>query len=67
MSQLDISISFSHLISLLFVFYLFIYYVTYLLIYYWYNLKFRFLKDKALDVNMENFDNSVLLKKILKL
>jgi len=66
MSQLDVSISFNHLISLLFVFYLFIYYVSYILIYYWYNIKFRNLRSNILNIDTQFLDNSLLLKKILK-
>jgi len=67
MSQLDISISFSHLIGLLLCFYVFIHYIMVLVIQYWYNEKLRNLNQDELVQELSKIDNSILIKRILKL
>ena len=67
MSQLDISISFSHLFGLLFCFYLFIHYISINLIQYWYNNKLRSLSHEDLSLELKELDNTVIIKRILKL
>lgn len=67
MSQLDVSISFSHLCGLIFCFYIFIHYMSILLIQFWYNKKLRSLNDQELSKELSKLDKTVILKKILKL
>lgn len=67
MSQLDISISFSHLIGFLFCFYIFIHYVIVIVIQYWYNEKLRNLSQDELVQELAKIDNSIVIKRILKL
>nr|ALO20672.1 ATP synthase F0 subunit 8 [Catablema vesicarium] len=67
MSQLDVSISFSHLLGLIFCFYIFLHYVTILLVQFWYNQKLRSLDHEELSIQLEKLDNTVLIKRILKL
>nr|ALO20633.1 ATP synthase F0 subunit 8 [Melicertum octocostatum] len=67
MSQLDVSISFSHLCGLIICFYVFIHYVTIILIQFWYNQKLRSLSEEELMIQLEKLDNTVVLKRILKL
>jgi len=67
MSQLDISISFSHLIGLLICFYIFIHYIMIIVIQYWYNEKLRNLSQDELVQELTKIDNSILIKRILKL
>ena len=67
MSQLDISISFSHLIGFLLCFYIFIHYVMIIVIQYWYNEKLRNLSQDELAKELTKIDNSILIKRILKL
>ena len=67
MSQLDVSISFSHLCGLIFCFYIFIHYMSILLIQFWYNKKLRSLNDQELLEELSKLDKTIILKKILKL
>nr|YP_009905961.1 ATP synthase F0 subunit 8 [Spirocodon saltatrix]QLH56854.1 ATP synthase F0 subunit 8 [Spirocodon saltatrix] len=67
MSQLDISISFSQIIGLLFCFYIFIHYIVVLTIQFWYNKKLRSLGFEDFNLECEKLDNSILIKRILKL
>ena len=67
MSQLDISISFSQLIGLLFCFYMFLHYVIVLVVRYWYNKKLRSLSEEELSKEWVKIDNSIIIKRILKL
>lgn len=67
MSQLDVSISFSHLCGLIFCFYIFIHYMSILLIQFWYNKKLRSLNDQELSEELNKLDKTIILKKILKL
>lgn len=67
MSQLDISISFSHLFGLLLCFYVFIHYISVNLIQYWYNSKLRSLNYEELSIELEELDNTIIIKRILKL
>nr|CUS58602.1 TPA: ATP synthase F0 subunit 8 [Podocoryna carnea] len=67
MSQLDISISFSHLIGLVICFYIFIHYVSVLLIRFWYNQKLRSLDYEDLSVELKKLDDTIFIKRILKL
>lgn len=67
MSQLDVSISFSHLFGLILCFYIFIHYVAITLIQFWYNQKLRFLSDDELSNELNKLDKTVILKKILQL
>lgn len=67
MSQLDVSISFSNLIGLLFCFFVFIYFVVVITVQYWYNNKLRNLSSGELSKELIKIDNSVIIKRILKL
>lgn len=67
MSQLDVSISFSNLIGLLFCFSIFIYFVVIITVQYWYNNKLRNLNSEELSKKLIKIDNSVIIKRILKL
>nr|YP_004940448.1 ATP synthase F0 subunit 8 [Clava multicornis]AER54457.1 ATP synthase F0 subunit 8 [Clava multicornis] len=67
MSQLDISISFSHLIGLVICFYIFLHYVSILLVRFWYNQKLRSLDYEELNIELNKLDNSIFIKRILKL
>lgn len=67
MSQLDISISFSHLVVFLICFNIFIYWVGVNLLRYWYNIKLRSLEEEELTKQLDKLDNIVYLRKILKL
>lgn len=67
MSQLDVSISFSHLIVFLVCFYIFLHYITISLIKYWYNQKLRSLEYEELSKELKRLDNTIFIKKILKL
>lgn len=67
MSQLDISISFSQIVGLLFCFYVFTYYIILLITQYWYNNKLRFISEDDLKENLEKIDNNLIIKRILKL
>lgn len=67
MSQLDISISFSQIIGLLFCFYLFLHYVIILMVQHWYNKKLRSLSEEDFDKEWAKIDNSIIIKRILKL
>lgn len=67
MSQLDISISFSQLVGLLFCFYIFLHYVIVLTVRYWYNKKLRSLSEEELSKEWVKIDNSIIIKRILKL
>ena len=66
MSQLDMSISFYHIIDLILCFYIFIHLVSIILTKYSYNKKIRLsnLDFKNLSVNKNNID---FIKKILKI
>ena len=67
MSQLDVSISFSNLIGLLFCFSLFIYFVIVITVQYWYNEKLRNMNQEELSKELIKIDNSIIIKRILKL
>nr|ALO20685.1 ATP synthase F0 subunit 8 [Leuckartiara octona] len=67
MSQLDVSISFSHLFGLLFCFYIFLHYITIVLVQFWYNKKLRSLDHEELSIQLEKIDNTFFVKRILKL
>ena len=67
MSQLDISISFSHLCGLIFCFYVFLHYITVVLIKFWYNQKLRSLNHEELSIQLNKIDNTIFIKRILKL
>nr|ALO20646.1 ATP synthase F0 subunit 8 [Ptychogena lactea] len=67
MSQLDVSISFSHLCGLILCFYIFTHYITILLIQFWYNKKLRSLGEEELMEQLEKLDKTIILKRILKL
>lgn len=67
MSQLDTSISFSHFFGLILCFYVFLHYITIILIKFWYNQKLRSLEQEELEKQLEKLDNSILIKRILKL
>ena len=67
MSQLDLSISFSHLFGLIVCFYIFLHYTTILVIQYWYNNKLRFLEEAEMKKEVGQVEKSIILKKILKL
>lgn len=67
MSQLDLSISFSHLIGLIICFYIFLNFVTILLVKFWYNQKVRSLDFEELDNQLNKVDSNIFIKRILKL
>lgn len=67
MSQLDLSISFSHLLGLIMCFYIFLHYATVLMIQYWYNNKLRSFEKDEMKKEIEEIEKSIILKKILKL
>lgn len=67
MSQLDLSISFSHLLGLMICFYVFLHYTTVLIIQYWYNDKLRSLEEDEMKKEVKEIEKSIVLKKILKL
>lgn len=67
MSQLDVTISFSQLIGLIFFLYIFFYYVVILVIQYWYNDKLRNLSSQDLNKEFKKLDNTIILKRILKI
>nr|CUS58564.1 TPA: ATP synthase F0 subunit 8 [Hydractinia symbiolongicarpus] len=67
MSQLDLSISFSHLIGLIICFYIFLNFVTILLVKFWYNQKVRSLDFEELDNQLNKIDSNIFIKRILKL
>ena len=67
MSQLDLSISFSHLLGLIVCFYVFLHYTTILIIQYWYNNKLRLFEEDEMKKEIEEIEKSLILKKILKL
>ena len=64
MSQLDMSISFNNVIALVICFYIFLHYVVVL---FWYNQKLRLLSEEELLIQFNEIDNSIILKKILKM
>nr|UAV89293.1 ATP synthase F0 subunit 8 [Cladonema multiramosum] len=67
MSQLDISISFSQLIGLLFCFYFFIFYIINILITYFYNRRIRELElEKSKVFHKEESKSILVLREILK-
>lgn len=67
MSQLDISITFSHFCGLVLFLYVFLYYMVTLLIKFWYNKKLRSLDNENLRQELNKLDNNLIIKKILKL
>nr|YP_010889989.1 ATP synthase F0 subunit 8 [Bargmannia elongata]WJJ69976.1 ATP synthase F0 subunit 8 [Bargmannia elongata] len=66
MSQLDMSISFYHIIGLLFCFYIFIHLTLNILVKYWYNKKIRD-NDVFLSDFFKSDENLVFLKRIFKI
>lgn len=67
MSQLDVSITFSHLVIFLICFYIFLHFITISLIKYWYNQKLRSLEYEELTKELSKLDNTIFIKRILKL
>nr|WJJ70016.1 ATP synthase F0 subunit 8 [Physonectae sp.] len=66
MSQLDMSISFYHIIGLILCFYIFIHLVLIILTKYLYNKKIR-LNNIDLKIFLSNKDNINFIKRILKI
>nr|AER54597.1 ATP synthase F0 subunit 8 [Nemopsis bachei] len=67
MSQLDVSITFSHFFVFAFCFYVFLHYITVFLIKFWYNQKLRSLEHEELSLQLKKIDNTIFIKRILKL
>nr|ALO20620.1 ATP synthase F0 subunit 8 [Rathkea octopunctata] len=67
MSQLDFSITFTHFFGFLFCFYIFTHYLVVVLVRFWYNQKLRDLTGDELTEELKRVDNSVFIKRILKL
>jgi hypothetical protein len=67
MSQLDFSITFPHFFGFLFCFYIFTHYLVVVLVRFWYNQKLRDLTEDELAEELKRVDNSVFIKRILKL
>ena len=65
MSQLDISIFYSHLFGLLLTFYIFSHFIVLILTNYYYNYKLRNLESKIKFIKIENINNVNTLMKIL--
>ena len=66
MSQLDISIFYSHLFGLLLTFYIFSHFVVLVLTTYYYNDKLRNLESESKLIEVENVNNVNTLMKILE-
>ena len=66
MSQLDISIFYSHLFGLLLTFYIFSHLIILVLITYYYNDKLRNLESEFEMIEIENINNVNTLIKILE-
>lgn len=66
MSQLDISIFYSHLFGLLLVIYVFSHFVVIILSNYYYNIKLRNYKDDNLSVESSQINKVDTLLKILE-
>lgn len=65
MSQLDISIFYSHLFGLLLTFYIFSHFIVLILTNYYYNDKLRNLESEIKFIKTENINNVNTLMKIL--
>lgn len=66
MSQLDISIFYSHLFGLLLTFYIFSHFVVLVLTTYYYNNTLRNLESESELIEVENVKNVNILMKILE-
>ena len=66
MSQLDISIFYSHLFGLLLIIYIFSHFVVIILSNYYYNIKLRNYKDDNLSVESSQINKVNTLLKILE-
>ena len=66
MSQLDISIFYSHLFGLLLTFYIFSHFVVLILITYYYNSKLRNLESISSSIKVDEINNVNTLMKILE-
>lgn len=66
MSQLDISIFYSHLFGLLLIIYIFSHFVVIILSNYYYNIKLRNYKDDNLSVESSQINKVDTLLKILE-
>lgn len=66
MSQLDISIFYSHLFALLLTFYIFSHFIVLVLSTYYFNDKLRNLESESESIKVENVNNVVTLMKILE-
>ena len=65
MSQLDISIFYSHLFGLLLVFYIFSHFVVLVLVNFYYNTKIRYIELKSSQLEIIEGSNTNIIIKIL--
>lgn len=66
MSQLDISIFYSHLFALLLTFYIFSHFIVLILTTHYHNEKLRNLESESESIKVENVNNVITLMKILE-